>query len=338
MSAIHSEKPTGQISIQLLILDQEGPLTKTLQQEMEAFQWPREVTLNVHYCLEEEFLAKWVPLIESGTPSIVLAPGTKAPELLFKAYRYLAQPFVVNTISNDFKWLTTFYDEKHAPLLPNLLRLDACALQWHLIDSQHYYQMEDQGSRLLRLGELKQNPLLSEAMLRDANAVLLDVDAMKKSEFPAKESHHQSGLSSEEACQVIRYAGFSNKASSILIGGYPNTETMDTQSTNVLAQLIYYACDGIKNRKEELSGDQADVTRFHIEADDEEHPFIFVKGNQTGRWWVSVNDLELPETLSDHRYYPCSQADYEMAVQGEPSETLIKAKFWLEHLSQHKSE
>jgi hypothetical protein len=136
----------------------------------------------------------------------------------------------------------------------------------------------------------------------------------------------------------MRFSGFSQKAACIAIGGYENKEILDAQSINVLAQAIYYAADGIKNRKTELLIENPDLTRFHIQTEEEEdHPFLFVKGNQSGCWWITIPDLNLPDNLTPHKYYACSQEDYESALNGEHSETLIKARLWFDYIIETSS-
>jgi len=319
----------------IIIQDTAGILSNALACELNAFHWAKGFSYTIIKCKEDEALSHIVPMLEQGQPFIILASERTVSHWINQAYRYLGNKVVLNTISNNQSWLEVFYHEDGSSRFPNLLRTDACAWQWHLCDDDKFEEMEENYSRILRLGDLKDNISKSESILRDANCVILDINALKKSEFPSKFSPSQSGLSSEEAAQLMRYAGFSHKVECIAIGGYENKDILDIQSINVLAQLIYYAADGIHHRKNELHATIQDITKFHIETEeDEDAPFLFVKGNQSGCWWITIPDLTLPEDLAKHQYYAVSQEDYESALYGEHTETLLKAQIWFDYLTQ----
>ncbi len=321
--------------IPILIQDSTGILTQALQRELNSFHWTDSFSFQILECTESDVLSQMVPWIENVQPFILLAPERNVSRWIFQAYRYVGQNIILSSISNKHSVLEEFYQADGSKRFQNLLRLDACALQWHLCDPDKLLEMEENNARILRLGELKQQIIKSEPILRDANCIILDVSALKKSEFPAKDEQHQSGLTSEEMAQLMRFAGFSQKAACIGIGGYENKEILDAQSINVLAQAIYYAADGIKNRKNELQIQTPDITRFHIQTEEEvDDPFLFVKGNQSGCWWITIPDLTLPDNLSSHKYYACNQDDYESALEGDHSETLIKARLWFDHLQE----
>jgi hypothetical protein len=334
MSKSSNSNQSASMPIHVLIECEDANYAQAIEHELNTFAWPYSVKINLLRTSEEETLRTLVPIIESKQAVILCAQGERAAELVHKAYRYLSYPFILHVISNNLKHASGFIPAFTDSGLQNLLRYDSSAVQWHLIDQGEIHMLEDAGSRLIRLGELKQNIIIAEAALRDANCVLIDVEALKKSEFTDKPSTHQSGLSSEEACQLMRYTGFSNKSECISIGGFTGKNTDDGRSVNVLAQLIYYACDGIANRKSELSDLGAHVTKYHIENDDFDFPFVFLKGNKSDRWWLSIKDLTLPERLQNHLYYPCSKEDFDLAMLGEPSETLIKAQIWFDQLLQ----
>ena len=100
-----------------------------------------------------------------------------------------------------------------------------------------------------RLGRLRDNFQLAEPELRDADMVGFDLSAIKASDAMGVLDLSPNGVNSEEACQLMRYAGMSDKVSSMGIyncfarGRQPGTDR------TAGAQMIWYFVDGFYNRK-----------------------------------------------------------------------------------------
>jgi arginase family enzyme len=66
-----------------------------------------------------------------------------------------------------------------------------------------------------RIGEIRADFEDIEPVLRDANFVSLDLNSIKLSDFTAVFDGSPNGFTSEEICQLMRYAGIGNKLQSL---------------------------------------------------------------------------------------------------------------------------
>ncbi len=62
-----------------------------------------------------------------------------------------------------------------------------------------------------RLGHIQSKLEEAEPILRNADILSFDISAIRQSDAPACATTTPNGLYGEEACQVMRYAGMSDK-------------------------------------------------------------------------------------------------------------------------------
>jgi len=309
--------------------------------ELNKFRWSSKTAVRLLQTKDlhnsEDLLKEIVPLVEKKEFIMAIGHDDELSQELLKAYRYLENAFIFNSVSNDFTLLSNlyeYYDDKlnlETKKYSKLVRYDQIGLQWHMIDHENYYLLEDCGSRFLRLGKLKENITGSESIIRDANFIHFDTNVLKHSEYPARTSNSQSGISSEEACQIARYAGISDKSQVFSICGYDNNLDIHGRSANVLAQLCWYALDGFLNRKKDFPVQSEHLIRYVIDDEEDLINLTFLKSNRSTRWWIEGPD-EIKTKMGEHSLYACSYDDYLSAVSKEPSDTIIKARLWFDHV------
>ncbi len=102
-----------------------------------------------------------------------------------------------------------------------------------------------------RLGFVHKNIEEAEPIVRNADMLSFDISAIRQSDAPGNGNATPNGLYGEEACQVIRYAGLTDKLTSI--GFYEINPTFDLhgQTSHLVAQMIWYFIDGFYNRKKD---------------------------------------------------------------------------------------
>jgi hypothetical protein len=335
-----TQKLNGPKKVKLLLHIQQEEAIQKLHAELEKYFWSEELNLTIEYFNDtsttEDIMKIVVPLLENNEWFIAIGEDDTLLKTILQAYRYLESPLILHSISNSFNIIKDLYPEGElsaACKIPNLIRTDFSGIQWQYILQNSYNQLEDSGSRIKRLGELKSDILGAELILRDANLINFDSDVMKKSEYPSKKGASQSGLCSEEACQLLRYAGFSDKSNAICISGYSHEDESMSIGINVVAQLIYYAIEGYLNRVGDYPFGREHLVKYIIEEDQIMHDLIFLKSNKTSRWWIDSKELKIKDKYNNHTMYPCSYEDYLSAVSGDPTENLIKARLWFDHLS-----
>lgn len=160
-----------------------------------------------------------------------------------------------------------------------------------------------------RLGQVSKDITLAEPVLRDANIVSIDLNSVKSSEVSLNQKYSPNGFDGKEICAIARYAGISNKVSSI--GIYEYRPSKDDGITSMLiAQIIWYFIEGVNFRvKDDDFINENNYQKYITLVDDQE--LIFYKSNKTGRWWIEIPFLtEVNNKLKRHTLLPCMHQDY----------------------------
>ncbi len=174
----------------------------------------------------------------------------------------------------------------------------------------------------IRLGELKSDIQSAEPIIRDADMMLFHLDALKGSECAAMTSLSPNGLVTEEACQLAKYAGMSNKLSSFSISGYFAELDHNQLTAQLIAQIIWYFIDGFQNRKGDYPFDDSDMTEYIVSQKELNHQITFWKSNKSNRWWIQIPEIKEGKDMKRHRLVPCSYMDYKKTSQGEIPERI----------------
>jgi len=169
-----------------------------------------------------------------------------------------------------------------------------------------------------RLGAFTGRIDQAEPVLRNADMISFDMGAIRSSDAFGNRNAGPNGFYGEEACQICRYAGMSDKLTSIGFYEYNPELDQNGQTAILLSQMVWYFIDGFYGRKSDfpLQPKSAYVIyRTALVAD--EHEVVFVKSKKSDRWWMQV---PYPNTKSvNERYHmvPCRYEDYQTAIEGE---------------------
>ncbi|CAN5310285.1 formimidoylglutamase [soil metagenome] len=170
-----------------------------------------------------------------------------------------------------------------------------------------------------RLGKVRKKMEDVEPIVRNADLLSFDVSAIRQSDAPGNGNASPNGFYGEEACQITRYAGMSDKLSSI--GFYEINPAFDTnkQTAHLVAQMIWYFIDGFYNRKQDYPiVDKSEYTKYRVSIKDHEHEVVFYKSNKSDRWWMDVPyPINHQIKFERHHMVPCSYSDYETACTDE---------------------
>lgn len=178
-----------------------------------------------------------------------------------------------------------------------------------------------------RLGNVRANLAETEPMVRNADILSFDISSVRAADAPGNFYAAANGLAGEEACQICRYAGMSDKLTSI--GFYETNPKFDPkgQTAHLVAQMIWYFMDGFANRSQDLpEKNKKDFVRFRVFLDEYKEELFFLKSKKTDRWWIQIppKDDEDEEASNPNRYVPCSYEDYQTALQQEIPERWMK--------------
>jgi len=173
-----------------------------------------------------------------------------------------------------------------------------------------------------RLGDISTNLLLAEPVFRDADCVSLDLNAVKSADTGNFSVFTPNGFSGKEICALARYAGISDKVSSL--GVFNQTGT--SQEAVLIAQICWYFIEGVQHRSNEYPfGSKEHYIKYIVPLDGEE--LIFYKSNKTERWWIEIPHVSTNNTkLKKSTLLPCSNDEYLAACGNEIPERWWKAQ------------
>ena len=173
-----------------------------------------------------------------------------------------------------------------------------------------------------RLGKVNSDMEETEPMIRNADILSIDISAIRASDAPGNFYAVPNGLYGEEVCRICRYAGISDKLSSVGFYEFNPKYDRQGQTAHLVAQMIWYFIDGFMNRKDDFPEDNKNsmenYVRFIVKVDDFEDELIFLKSKKTDRWWMEVTiKNNVHKKYKRHQFVPCSYQDYSAALNQE---------------------
>lgn len=173
----------------------------------------------------------------------------------------------------------------------------------------------------LRLGEVRKSVLEVEPFLRNADLLSMDLSAIRSSECPANAVTSPNGFTGEEACQISRFAGFSNKVSSF--GLYEMNPYFDNnkQGAKQASQILWYFIEGFSGRKPDYpSEEDKNFLQYIVRLESADNEITFWKSIFSNRWW-----MEIPQQEGETKLLPCSYSDYQTALKDELPDKWMRA-------------
>lgn len=170
----------------------------------------------------------------------------------------------------------------------------------------------------VRLGEYVADQRIAEPLLRNSDLLSIDLQALRSSDFPGDHYTSPNGFFNQDLCQLARYAGISDKLTSLGIFNLLPGNLGDRAHEQV-AQMIWYFADGVAQRVGDFPiGSKKEYTRFTVFMEEIKHDLVFLRSNKSERWW-----MEVPYPPKDgsryerHHLIPCNRSDYELALEND---------------------
>jgi formiminoglutamase len=208
---------------------------------------------------------------------------------------------------------------------PQLLHFSLIGYQMHQMPSYLSEWMNRQQFDLLRLGRSRAILDETEPYLRDADALALHLSALKQGDAPGVPNPTPSGYFLEEACQLCRYAGMSDKMTSFGVYGFQRECDAGTQTPQAVAQICWYFLDGVFQRKKDYPASTDGLTEYIVDFRQLHYQLTFWKSKKSGRWWMQVPTADKKRKYERHRLVPCSYQDYQAACREELPDRLMAA-------------
>jgi formiminoglutamase len=268
--------------------------------------------------LQELLSSKIIPVVLAGADD--WAP---AQFLAYQENKALVNLTIVDE-KPRFATADTVYSGLLNPCHPLLFHLSIVGYQLHQTPQETLDYLSRHHFDALRLGRCKAVPEETEPYLRDADAVAFHLSALKQSDAPGVSVPTPSGFFLEEACQLCRYAGMSDKLTSFGLYGFRPDRDRDAQTAQAAAQMLWYFLDGVFNRKNDYPVSKDGLTEYIVEFRKLNYQLTFWKSTKSGRWWMQI-PLAVKRKYERHRLVPCSYQDYQYACREELPDRLMAA-------------
>lgn len=186
--------------------------------------------------------------------------------------------------------------------------------------------LEQMQMETFRLGALREDMMEVEPLVRDADLLAFNISAIKACDAPGYSLASPNGFFSDEACQIMRFAGASDKLTSLGIYNF-NPELDFRNITAVgIAQMIWYFLEGVAIRKGDYPVvDEKNFQKFIINIEDYDNEIIFLKSKKSDRWWFHIPVYQAGTKKKIYKMVSCSYNDYLTAINNEIPERWEKA-------------
>ena len=269
-------------------------------------------------------------LLKNKIIPIVIGGGQDLTYPLYRSYDNLEQ--TVNLVSVDSKFdignieddmSSQSYLSKIVMNEPNNL-FNFCNLGY-----QTYFNSQDEIDLLEslffeahRLGEISSSIQVVEPILRDADIVSVDISSVRNADCPGNFNASPNGLTGAEICTIARYAGISDKVSTLGIFEYNASADTKSQSAQLIAQMIWYFIEGVNYRANDYPfGLKTNYKKYIVPIEDQ--VLNFHKSNKSGRWWMEI-EIDSNNKSKRHALIPCTYQDYISASNQEIPDRWIK--------------
>ena len=271
-------------------------------------------------------------LIENKVLPIIIGGSQDLTYANYLAYEDLGQ--IINIVSVDYAFdigkneneiNSKSYFSKIILHQPNFLFNYAnIGYQTYFVDQEAIELMNKLYFDVFRLGNVRADMEEVEPIVRNADMLSFDISAIRHSDAPGNNNASPNGFYGEEACQIARYAGLSDKLSSI--GFYELNPAFDTneQTSHLTAQMIWYFIEGFCNRKKDFPmKEKEDYVKYRVTLKEDNQEIVFYKSKKSDRWWMEVPYQSSLSKYERHHLVPCSYKDYQVACKEE-----VPDKWW----------
>lgn len=191
--------------------------------------------------------------------------------------------------------------------------------QTYFVDFEAVELMKKLYFDVYRLGLVQTDIEEVEPMVRNADMLTVDISSVRFSDAPGNKNASPNGFYGEELCRILRYAGLSDKLSSL--GIYEINPAFDNsgQTSHLAAQAIWYFIDGFYNRKADFPvKDKKFYKKYRVAIKQLQNEIVFFKSKKSDRWWMEVPcPVKLKSKFERHYLVPCSYKDYQTALKEE---------------------
>jgi arginase family enzyme len=285
---------------------------------------PGNTLEDTHYALTEII----EELLKRGVIPVILGGSQELTVAQFNAYHQFKKLLNVAGIDSRFdlgmpdeSFNNTSWLGKLILQQPNyLFNFSNIGYQTYFVGSAAVELMSKLYFDAYRVGEVRTDISEIEPVIRTADMMTFDLSSIRQSDAPGTSNPSPNGLTGEEACQAMMYAGLNDQLTSLGIYELNTSTDRNNQTAHLVAQMIWYFIEGVNNRKNDFPmADRQGFTTYRVTVEKSDDELIFLKHLVSGRWW-----MEMPASLTGfkkhlarYQYLPCSYRDYQQACKNE---------------------
>lgn len=280
-----------------------------------------ETPADTDYALQRVVSA----LIDKNIAVIILGGGQKLTFANYAAYEILETTVNLAVIDSKVdmgEFLEDLSDENYLSKIvihkPSyLFNLSALGFQSYLNHPDTLELLDKLFFDALRLGVISSDLRSTEPFLRQADLLSVDINAVRNESAPG--TGQPNGFTGEQICQMMRYAGLSDKTTSFGIYNYKADRDVNHQTALLIAEMIWCIFEGFGKRIKEFPLiHKKDFIEYKVHLSDSGHELVFYKSQRSDKWWMKVPYAGgVQGQLGRHHLVACSYADYTTACEGE---------------------
>ncbi|HAQ65124.1 MAG TPA: arginase [Bacteroidales bacterium] len=268
-------------------------------------------------------------LLEKSILPIIVGGGQHLSWANYKAYEKMGQIINIASVDSRFDIGENSSDSHSRSWLsriilhqPNyLFNYTNIGYQTYFVDQDAIRLMKKMFFDTYRLGFVNQNIEEMEPMVRNADMLSFDISSIRQSDAPGCANATPNGFYGEQACQIMRFAGMSDKLTSLGIYEYDPEFDSNGQTAHLIAQMLWYFMEGFYNRMKDFpikTKEQDHYFKYYVTIEGQKDEVIFYKSTKSDRWWMEVNcPTYLQTKFARHYLVPCAYSDYQSACSND---------------------
>jgi len=242
---------------------------------------------------------------------VVLSDEINYIDSIFRALEYSNDHISLALVNSDLNGLE---EDRTARSLQskNLLNLSVIGYQRHFCSHDILAFIHESFVHHLSYGEVRNELSKVEPILRNSNAINIDLGAMKSN------NGMPNGFDALEMCQIAKYAGMGSSLKVLNISNVIGCKSNEVAP--IVGQMLWYFVEGQSLKEPSPLPKESDYFQEHlVQTDYSNYSFTFWKSIKSNRWWFEIPN---PEGQRGN-IYPCNKEDYELACRNEVSEYLL---------------
>jgi hypothetical protein len=259
-------------------------------------------TYHALYEICKELLSKKIVLIIIGGSNDLIYP-------IFKSFDSYSDKVNIVSIDNQFDLYQESELVSGRTYMNKIIIDDSNSLndftnigyQRHLCSHDELQLMEKLFFEYISLGEISENNMKAEPIMRNSNIVGFDMKSLSFSASFDQTQANPNGIDPRLACILTKYAGQSNKTNFLGLFELSNNKV----SSKLYSEIIWYFLDGVDKRIIESDfNDSQTFNKYIVQTSGRD--IIFYKSKISEKWWMLV-DTSKNKSIS---YLPCLESDY----------------------------